>query len=132
MEPELLSMNIAGCLAPLGIVLAGVGIMRWQNIRYFVQTAEHAEGTVIELIKGDRTRNGTTYRPVVEFIDSLGQRHEHQSSVGSNPSLYSVGDKVQILYNQNDIDSVKINHWHNLYFFRFFISSKQPFVLLQQ
>ena len=103
---------VAGAFGLLGIISGIVGLIWWQNVRQFVQTAEHAEGTVIELIMG-----GKGYRPVVEFTDRFGQRHEYRSGIGTNPSRYSVGDRVQMVYDQNDIASAKINHWLHLYLY---------------
>jgi len=112
MEIDLILTIVAGVFVLLGVISGVVGFMWWQNVRHFVQTAEQAEGTVIELVMG-----GKGYRPVVEFTDRFGQRHEHRSSMGTNPPRYSVGDKVQIVYDQNDIASAKINHWLHLYFY---------------
>jgi hypothetical protein len=114
MEIDLIFTIVSGFLILLGIRFALVGIMQWQNVRHFVQTAEQAEGTVIELVERRRSK-GITYSPVVEFTDHFGQRHEHRSSTGSNPPSHSVGDKVQILYDRNDCGSTKINHWTHLY-----------------
>jgi hypothetical protein len=121
MNIDLLLAIIAGGLALLGIVLTSIGIVWWKNVRHFVQSAEHAEGTVIELIESRGGKGGYTYSPVVEFADRFGQRHEHRSSMGSNPPRFSVGDKVQIVYDQNDLDSAKINHWLHLYFAPFLV-----------
>ena len=114
METEHLLTIIAACFALLGIVITPVGLIWWQHVRSFVQTAEKTEGTVIELVK-----EGKTYRPIVEYADHMGQRQELRSRTGTNPPSYSVGDKVQILYDRNDPDSVKINHWLTLYIFPF-------------
>ena len=98
-----------------GMVLLGAGVMWWQNTRNFVQSAEHADGTVIEIVRS-RDRDGNTmFSPVVEFTDHQGQRREYHSNTKSNPSFYSVGDKVQILYDRDRPDSAGINHWLDLY-----------------
>ena len=117
METDLILTIVAGVFVLLGIISGIVGFMWWQNVRHFVQTAEHVEGTVIELVESRGGKGGTTYSPVVEFSDRFGQRQEHRSSMGTNPPRFSVGDKVQIVYDQNDIASAKINHWLHLYFY---------------
>jgi len=86
--------------------------MWWQRVRGFVQTVEKVEGTVIELVQ----MSGDTYAPVVEFTDHFGQRREHRAKTGTSVQRASVGDKVEILYERNDPDSTKINHWFDLYF----------------
>ena len=114
METYLILTIVAGVFVLLGIVFGVVGFMWWQNVRHFVQTAERAEGTVIELTRGGKGR----LCPVVEYTDRFGQRQKHRSKIGSTPPSHSVGDKVQILYDQNDIvASARINHWLHLYFF---------------
>lgn len=111
---------IAGIgLALLGIVLGVIGALLWLNVRNFVQTAEHAEGTVIELVENRGKEGNRTYRPLVEFTDHQGQRREFLSSSGSNPPRYSVGDKMPILYDRDRPNSASINHWLDLYLFPF-------------
>jgi len=112
---KLLLTIIAGCLALPGIVCLTVGFVWYQNTRSFVQTAEHAEGTVTELVERLGNEDDTTYSPVVEFTDCFGQQREYRSSISSSPPDFSVGDKVPILYDKNNPDSVKINHWLYLY-----------------
>jgi len=99
MEIDLILTIVAGVFVLLGIISGIVGFMWWQNVRHFVQTAEQAEGTVIELVES-RSSDGSTYSPVIEFADRFGQRQEYQTCVGTNPPRYSVGDKVQIVYDQ--------------------------------
>jgi hypothetical protein len=100
-----------------GIVLAIVGGVWWFNVHRFVQSAERAEGTVIELVESSGNKGGRIYSPVVEYTDSLGQQHKYRSNTSSNPSPYSVGDKVPILYDRDRPDSANIDHWLYLYLF---------------
>ena len=116
MRLKLLLAIVGANFVLAGIVFTPVGIVWWLNVRHFVQTAEQTEGTVIELVKNRSKEGGSSYCPVVEYTDHLGQRHEHRANVSSNPPHFSVGDKVQILYDQNNPDSAMINHWLYLYF----------------
>ena len=104
----------AGCAVFAGLALLFLGISWWRSVRHFIQTAERAEGTVIKLAEC-RSGKRVCYKPVVEFTDRFGQRQEFQSHVGSRPPDYSIGDKVQILYDQNKVDSARIDHWLSLY-----------------
>ena len=108
---------LAIMLALPGMVLAIVGGVWWFNVYRFVQSAEHAEGTVIELVESSGNKGGRIYSPVVEYTDSLGQQHKYRSNTSSNPSPYSVGDKVPILYDRDRPDSANIDHWLYLYLF---------------
>ena len=114
-------------LALLGLVLGTIGGMWWLKTRNFVQSAEHAEGTVIELVEkrstkteNNRTRTSITYSPVVEFSDYQEQRHEFHGT-SSSPPRYSVGDKVSVLYDRDHPNSASIDHWLDLYLGQFII-----------
>jgi hypothetical protein len=111
METTTILSIAAAVVFLLGLVAAVVAFLWWQRVRGFVQTAEKVEGTIIELAQ----ISGTTYAPVVEFTDHFGQRREHRAKTGTSVQRGSVGDKVQILYERNDPDSTKINHWVDLY-----------------
>jgi len=102
-------------LALLGIGLGTGGGLWLSSVRNFVQTAERAEGTVIEIVKG-RDRDGhTTYWPVIAFTDHQGQRHEFESNIKSSSSSYSVDDKMPILYDRDRPASASIDSWASLY-----------------
>lgn len=105
---------LAIILALPGIVFAFIGGVWCFNVHNFVQSAEHTEGTVIELAE-----NNGSFSPVVEYADSQGQQHQYRSTARSNPPAYSVGDKVEILYERGRPDSANINHWVYLYLFPF-------------
>ena len=114
METCILSI-VAACIFLAGLVCAVVAYVLWQRVRGFILTAEQVEGTVIELVECRGRRVGSTYAPVIEFTDRLGQQREYRSGTGTSWHRFSVGDKVQMLYEQNDPDSTKINHWLDLY-----------------
>jgi len=102
--------------ALLGIALLAGGLAWWQHVNRFVQSAGHAEGTVVE-INESRDRDGNfSYSPAIEYTDHQGQLHKHRSNIKSNPSMYSVGDKVEILYDKDRPDSAGIDSWFGLYF----------------
>ena len=112
---------IGGSSLLVGLVLLFLGLSWWRSVRLFIQTAERAEGTVIEIVKElveSSKGNYINYTLVVEFADRFGQQHKHQWRIDSRPPKYSIGDKLQILYDRNDIDfaaSAKVNHWIPLY-----------------
>ena len=97
-----------------GLVFAGVGIVWFHHVRNFVQAAEQADGTVIDLVAERVEKGGTVYYPVVAFTDKQGQRYEHRSSTGSN-SPPAIGDNVRILYDRENPQSAKIDQWLYLY-----------------
>ena len=126
METSYIFSIVAACAFLAGIIFTAIAYVLWQRVRGFVQTAEQVEGTVIEPVK-----SGALYVPVVEFTDRFGQRREHRGSMGTSWQRFAVGDKVQVLYEQNDPDSTKINHWLDLYFWSglWFVEAVSAFFL---
>ena len=108
---------LAMMIALPGIIFAIVGGVWWFNVHNFVQSAERTEGTVVELVEKSGDRGGLLYSPVIEYTDQQGQQHKYRSNASSNPSPYSVGDKVPILYDRERPDSANIDHWLYLYLF---------------
>jgi len=89
---------IGGCL----IIIAGLMLMGGVYVVHlfqqdFARTAQTATGTVIEMVKGSGKNN--SHFPVVQFITPRENVYSFQSSMGSNPPAYQVGQQVEILYN---------------------------------
>src|SRR5262245_35485103 len=65
--------------------------------RSFIRTAVRAEGTVVRLERY-RSRNSSTYHPVIRFTDRNGENIEFVSSVGGTVVSYSRNERVEVLY----------------------------------
>ncbi len=100
---------IGGFFALMGSLFAGIGILIWQNESEFKQTAMETKGTVVSVrssVSGSGSNRSTVYRPVVRFKLPNGQSKEVESSMGTNPPRFQVGDSVDVLYNpQNTSDA---------------------------
>jgi len=120
--PKGCGVMIGIAFALLGIVLLACGLVWWQHVGRFVQSSEHTEGTVIEIVEKRDRDGGIKFSPIVEFTDHQGQQRKYYSTTGSNPSPYSVGDKVEILYDRDRPDSAGINSWFDLYFGPLFLT----------
>jgi hypothetical protein len=89
-------------------VIALIGLF-WLHTQQqaFAEIATLTTGTVRELIP--QTRKGsTTYAPVIEFMTANERVYQHTSKISSNPPAYTVGDRVEILYNPEDPEEVVI------------------------
>ena len=95
-----------------GILLAIAGIGWWKYTGRWATRAAQAEGTVTELVE-----NNGLFSPVIEYTDHLERQHQYRSTTSTNPPAYSVGDKVEILYERSHPDTAAINHWLHLYLF---------------
>lgn len=75
-------------------------------------------GKVVKVIEKVIRRDGRTeyaYYPVVSYeVD--GKHYTLESSIGSNPSMYDVGDEVEVLYLPENISSAEIKSKMNLVF----------------
>ncbi len=108
--------------------LIGIGLLvgafySFKNTQNFLTAALPAEGTVVRLIRSEPTGSTTsgsevdspTYRPVVAFDTQAGKAIKFTSSTGSNPPSYSVGEVVEILYQENSPEQAKINSFFSLW-----------------
>ena len=83
----------------------------------FLETADHAVGTVVHLEERDLSDgDSNTYAAVVEYSDRRGAKFKFVDSFSSSPPRYHAGDIVNVLYNREDpniaqIDRGFLNHW---------------------
>jgi len=89
--------NTAIVLLVVGTLLLGVGIWLFMGKLEFVDHSTVADGIVTDL-ESSSSKNGRTYRPVVNFRDSGGQEQTFVSSMGSSPASYEVGESVKVRY----------------------------------
>lgn len=81
----------------IGSVLAAIGVGVGQSNWSFASTAHETDGTVIRMVASGKRGSS----PVVRYeVD--GKSFELQSSVSSSPPVYSVGDKVKVLYHPDE------------------------------
>ena len=98
----------------LGLFFVFFAIALTVSMRRFSARALTTTGQVMDLqpvTKSDFAgsgNSGTTYRPVVNFVDHTGQPREFTSSVGSNPPRHRPGDMVRVLYDPDLPNSAAI------------------------
>ena len=101
--------------AAVGAILATIGFAFGYNSWSFTTGARKADGTVIRLVE-TVNRRGTTSAPLVRYVVD-GQTFEIQSSVGSSPPAYSVGEHVVILYHPEQPAQGRIHSFTELWLF---------------
>lgn len=92
----------------IGACLLAGAIYLYINKQAFLEKAETTQGTVVEMIP-KRSKDSTTYSPVISFTTKTGQQITYTSSVSSNPPSYEVGENVQIFYDPADPKDAEIN-----------------------
>lgn len=98
----------------IAVLLILLSVYIFKNNIDFTQKAQISQGKVI-MVTIDKSGKSATYKPVIEFYDHKGIRIEFASFEGSNPPKYTVGDKVEVLFNpENPIDA-KINSFFSIW-----------------
>lgn len=98
----------------IGAAILVGAFFSYQNTATFLDEASEVPGTVTDLIYS-RSSDSSSYYPVVEFETARGQLVEFQSSSGSNPASYSVGETVSVLYKPSEPESARINGFFSLW-----------------
>lgn len=98
----------------IGLAMLIGAFFLYKNTSTFLASATRTEGTVIELVRS-RSSDSTVYKPVFNFVDDRGATIEVESSSGSNPPSYSVGERVDVFYLPGEPQNAKINSYFSLW-----------------
>ncbi len=91
----------------LGVLFIGIGGFIWHGNTQFQQRALVTKGRVIDM-RASRSDDGTVYYPVVSYRLQDGALRQLESSVGTNPPRFQVGDEVEVLYDPQKISDVRL------------------------
>ena len=95
---------VLGVIGGLGAVL-----LVWRRCRMQAHWTT-AEGRVVEVVsRAIRPGESILYYPVIEFSDTIGQRVQFESDLGSRPPAYRVGQTARVLYDPTDVKQVQID-----------------------
>ncbi len=98
--------------ATIGLLVVGFACLWIVRNAHFANFGTHAEGKVVENVSR-RSQNSSggaySYYPIVEFMTDAGKSVRIQSTLGTNPALYSVGDSVKVLYDAKQPNRAKID-----------------------
>ena len=89
---------IGAIFTPIGLLFAAIGGWLYFEDRSFAASGVRTQGTVIDVHASRDSDGDFSYRPVVEFVDAAGERHQFVSRVGSNPPRHSPGKRVDVIY----------------------------------
>lgn len=90
------------------ILLAIAGVVYFREAG-FLNSAEKATGTVTDYNLSSSDNGGTTYCPVIEFTTANGEPVKFYGNVCSSPASYKIGEKVDVLYDPQDITQVQMS-----------------------
>jgi hypothetical protein len=84
-------------------------------VRHFVNNAMEGKGHVTALVRSS-SKNGSVFKPAVEFQTADGRRIEFTSSMGTSPPSYDVGESVTVYYDPENPHSAMLSGWLSLWF----------------
>lgn len=105
---------IHGGLLLLGGILLLVAIWQYQRSKQLVLTGIRTQAIVIENV-AVRMDDGISYKPRLEFVDFSNTKQYFDTRIRSNPPQYSIGEKVNIIYEKENPENAKIIGYWNLY-----------------
>lgn len=102
-------LGISFCLVAGLLVL--IGLFFFIRTRIFIGRAQAGKGSVIKMV-----HRGRGYAPVYQFRTVDGQTIVTQATLSTNPPRFEVGQAIDVLYETENPQKNRINHWLNLYF----------------
>ncbi len=98
----------------IGSVLLAIAAFFFSQEQSFLQRAVSTTGTITDLAASTSTDShgfdSTSYCPVIDFRTKDGQTVEYQSSVCSDPPAYTVGQKVDMVYDPQNLKATQMQH----------------------
>jgi hypothetical protein len=99
-----------------GFLIAVWSAQNFMSTRTFIANTGKAVGEIEELIPHASTGGGSVYYPRIRFVNALGQSVEFVGSVGTNPSPYHVGDRLNVAYDLHSPAQAKVYDFLSLWF----------------
>lgn len=102
----------------IGIAMLTGTLFMYKSTNEFLEISISSEGTVIDLLasrSSSSSNNSITFQPLVQFTEKKGNNIEFLSSTSSNPPSYSVGEKIEIIYNPESPNKAKIKSFFSIW-----------------
>ena len=103
----------------IGIVFVSFGYRHWHSSYQLLQTSTVSEGEIISVDPFMSSAAGKSsslqYFPKVAFTTATGKQVEFQSTVTRRADHYKKGDRVRVLYRQDDPQTAVIGSFNDLW-----------------
>ena len=96
-----------------GAFLTVFGIGKLNERGKLIESGVKVEGVVFDIETSwdaEPDARSTTYYPVIRFVTTDKEWITEKYDIGSNPSVYSVGDKVTVIYDTTDYNHFLIDN----------------------
>ena len=110
--------------AVLGIGLLVGGWLMYRRTTRFLDTATSTTGTVVANQRRIDSDGTTSYPPEVRFTAPAGDTIEFRSSGGSTSSMYSIGERVPVLYDPRNPGDAEIRSFTTLWLFPLILGAR--------
>jgi len=81
----------------IGLIMLKFAISTFSDKIEFKRTGIITQGEVVELASSRGDRSGYMYTPIIAFLAD-GKSYQFQHSASSNPPMYDIGEKVEVIY----------------------------------
>ncbi|MBD0258474.1 MAG: DUF3592 domain-containing protein [Cytophagales bacterium] len=88
---------IHALLLLVGFVLMGIAYWQFGQTMKLLKNGERAKARVLKLI-GTGGDDGTSYRPLFEFVTKANQVQQFEYDVSSSPPAWEVGEEADVIY----------------------------------
>ena len=92
-----------------------IGFRDYKKSIRLLQVGVPVTGKVIELISNFDSKNGTQYKPKIEYLDPFGVNRIYISNVSTNPPAYTLGQTINLLYDPQKENEIRIHNFWGLY-----------------
>ncbi|SFO30927.1 Protein of unknown function [Variovorax sp. PDC80] len=100
----------------VGAALFVMALLVAAHTVYFIRSAVHAQGEVIDLLHVESDDDGDgTWKPRVRFRTAAGETIDFESSTSSNPPSYEVGEAVRVLHAPGNPRNARIDSFFSLW-----------------
>jgi hypothetical protein len=96
-------------LGMVGLFIACIGIFKLYLRRQLLKNGIRVPGTVISVDITHSSDNTRLYHPTFYYVTIKGEEVTYRSNVGYSPSLYSVNEKVNIVYDPTEKDNFVVD-----------------------
>lgn len=103
----------------IGVVFLSLGYHHWQKSSQMLQASSVVEGKIISIDPFMSSEAGKSsslqYFPKVAFTTSAGEQIEFQSTVTRRADHYKEGDRIRVLYQQDNPQTAVIGSFNDLW-----------------
>ncbi len=94
----------------IGLIFVGIGGAITYSTYTFMSNSVNTTGQVLS-VAINTSDGSTTYQPTFTYVDLEGQQQQGTTSLSSSDYDFSVGEKMEILYDQRNFSNVRLANW---------------------